>query len=435
MLTVSEIHKAFSDFVVHLKGRFDSVESRVDSLESGAGGSSGAVDSVNGHTGTVVLGAGDVGALPDTYTPPAQAWADITGKPTLVDQADIDTINTDITGTATRTDGTVIEFGPGQPFSVGDVTAAATSLASDAMYMLQNNVAYRSELAEYASDEDLTAGLDGKSDTGHTHPVSPYSWADVADKPSVYPPEDHVHDVSDVAGLTGALADAGTSQTLSLTGEDLTLSDGGGTVTLPTSGSGNTGTAPAPHIAPEAGEWVGGYLPSGYGSTANRVVNSSGSTSSIDTTSANPTPFYIGQAADFDEVGLQVAVAEVDKSAKIALYDRTLALVATSPLISLAATGNVTVSLSQAAHLAAGPYWAVVYSDATTAEIMCSQFQPPNNVQDSFNRLQSLPTDGPKLSAGDFATPAPTAVWNTAHSQWGGNNSPFVGLKRSESGV
>lgn len=38
----------------------------------------GAVDSVNGQTGTVVLDAADVGALPDTYIP---AWADISGKP------------------------------------------------------------------------------------------------------------------------------------------------------------------------------------------------------------------------------------------------------------------------------------------------------------------------------------------------------------------
>lgn len=40
---------------------------------------SGAVDSVNGQTGVVILDAGDVGALPNTYVP---AWADISGKPT-----------------------------------------------------------------------------------------------------------------------------------------------------------------------------------------------------------------------------------------------------------------------------------------------------------------------------------------------------------------
>lgn len=35
-----------------------------------SGGGGGAVDSVNGKTGVVVLDADDVGALPDTYTPP-----------------------------------------------------------------------------------------------------------------------------------------------------------------------------------------------------------------------------------------------------------------------------------------------------------------------------------------------------------------------------
>lgn len=38
----------------------------------------GAVDSVNGQTGVVVLDAADVGALPDTYAP---AWDDVTSKP------------------------------------------------------------------------------------------------------------------------------------------------------------------------------------------------------------------------------------------------------------------------------------------------------------------------------------------------------------------
>lgn len=35
------------------------------------GGGGGAVESVNGQTGAVTLDASDVGALPDTYTPPA----------------------------------------------------------------------------------------------------------------------------------------------------------------------------------------------------------------------------------------------------------------------------------------------------------------------------------------------------------------------------
>lgn len=42
------------------------------------GGGGGAVDSVNGQTGTVVLTAADVGAKPDSYVP---TWSEVTGKP------------------------------------------------------------------------------------------------------------------------------------------------------------------------------------------------------------------------------------------------------------------------------------------------------------------------------------------------------------------
>ena len=43
----------------------------------------GAVNSVNGQTGTVVLGAADVGALPDTYTAPVTSVNTRTGAVTV----------------------------------------------------------------------------------------------------------------------------------------------------------------------------------------------------------------------------------------------------------------------------------------------------------------------------------------------------------------
>lgn len=46
--------------------------------QSSGGGTGGAVDSVNGQTGAVVLDAAAVGALPDTYAP---TWAQVTSKP------------------------------------------------------------------------------------------------------------------------------------------------------------------------------------------------------------------------------------------------------------------------------------------------------------------------------------------------------------------
>lgn len=60
-----------------LAERFVEVQEAIDGI-AGEGG----VTSVNGETGAVVLEAADVGALPDTYEPPAPTWASVTGKPT-----------------------------------------------------------------------------------------------------------------------------------------------------------------------------------------------------------------------------------------------------------------------------------------------------------------------------------------------------------------
>lgn len=46
-------------------------------------GSADTVAMVNGRLGDVVLTAADVGALPDTYTPPAATWASLPDKPSI----------------------------------------------------------------------------------------------------------------------------------------------------------------------------------------------------------------------------------------------------------------------------------------------------------------------------------------------------------------
>lgn len=46
-------------------------------------GSADSVAMVNGKLGSVVLTAADVGALPDTYEPPAATWAELPDKPTI----------------------------------------------------------------------------------------------------------------------------------------------------------------------------------------------------------------------------------------------------------------------------------------------------------------------------------------------------------------
>lgn len=56
------------------------------------------VQSVNGKTGAVVLGASDVGALPSSYTPPAPGWGDVTGKPSTFPPALHDHTIAQVTG-------------------------------------------------------------------------------------------------------------------------------------------------------------------------------------------------------------------------------------------------------------------------------------------------------------------------------------------------
>lgn len=63
------------------------------------------VQSVNGETGEVVLGASDVGALPDSYTPPAPGWGDVTGKPSTFPPASHDHTIADVTGLQSALDG------------------------------------------------------------------------------------------------------------------------------------------------------------------------------------------------------------------------------------------------------------------------------------------------------------------------------------------
>jgi hypothetical protein len=89
--------------IVHSHDDLYYTESEVDALIAGVGGGGGAVDSVNGQTGAVVLDNTDVGAattaqgaLADTAVQPGDlatvattgAYSDLTGTPTLGTAAD-----------------------------------------------------------------------------------------------------------------------------------------------------------------------------------------------------------------------------------------------------------------------------------------------------------------------------------------------------------
>src|SRR5699024_1360240 len=121
--------------------------SRLAVVEAGGGG--GAVDSVNGQTGAVTLDASDVSALPDTYTPPAQSWGAITGKPATFPPS-----------AHTHAYGDIADP-PAIPSTAGDVGALPDTYVP--------------------------------------------TWGEVTGKPSSFPPSTHTHSISDVSGLQAAL--------------------------------------------------------------------------------------------------------------------------------------------------------------------------------------------------------------------------------------
>lgn len=80
----------------------DNLVNAINDAAGSGGGGSGAVDSVNGYTGTVVLDAADVGALPDTYTAPVTSVNGQTGDVVISGGGAVDSVN-GYTGTVVLT--------------------------------------------------------------------------------------------------------------------------------------------------------------------------------------------------------------------------------------------------------------------------------------------------------------------------------------------
>ena len=97
----------------------------------------------------------------------------------------------------------------------------------------------------------MQAALDGKQPAGsyaptsHVHTIANVTGLQAAldgkQAAGSYAAASHTHTIADVTGLQSALDTAGAPQTLSLTGQNLSLSGGGGTVTLPSGGGGGGG--------------------------------------------------------------------------------------------------------------------------------------------------------------------------------------------------
>ena len=93
---------------------FDQLKSTVQKLKNyidqHGGGGGGAVTSVNGHTGVVVLTASDVGAKPSSYTAPVSSVCNKTGAVTL-DATDVGAAASSITRTNTTSTETATSGG------------------------------------------------------------------------------------------------------------------------------------------------------------------------------------------------------------------------------------------------------------------------------------------------------------------------------------
>lgn len=82
-LTSESVEAIQASLGVNPQGSEDTVSARLSVIENSVGG--GAVDSVNGKTGAVVLTPGDLGAAPATHT---HTISDVTGLQTALDDLD-----------------------------------------------------------------------------------------------------------------------------------------------------------------------------------------------------------------------------------------------------------------------------------------------------------------------------------------------------------
>lgn len=149
----------------------------LDELDLGSGG--GAVESVNGQAGLVVLDADDVGAKPASYVP---AWGEVTGKPATFAPTIGATATTAVAGNDARLTNARTPTAHTHPSSaITDFSAAVTAIAESTLAALVDGAPGTmdtlNELAAALADDPnfattMTTALAGKAPLSHAHTIA-----------------------------------------------------------------------------------------------------------------------------------------------------------------------------------------------------------------------------------------------------------------------
>jgi hypothetical protein len=202
----------------------------------------GAVTSVNGATGAVVLDAADVGAATSSHT---HVIGDTTGLQTALD-GKANTSHThvigDVTNLQTELDG---KADTSHTHVIGDVTGLQTALDGKA------NTSHTHVIGDVTG---LQTALDGKAASSHTHAISDVT--NLQTELDGKADSSHTHAISDVTNLQTSL-DAKADETVTITGGSGIL--GGGDLTTSRTLSVAIGTGLG---------FAADYLKVNYGTTA-----------------------------------------------------------------------------------------------------------------------------------------------------------------------
>lgn len=158
-------------------GEYATLSARIDAI-TGGGSGGGAVASVNGRTGAVVLTSTDVGALPSSYQP---GWTEVTGKPSNFPPEGHTHAATDLTG-----------FVPPDRLGTGTRTGAKY-LRDDGTWQVPPS----GGAVTSVNGKTGVVTLNAADVSAKANSYVP-GWSEITAKPTTFTPSAHTHDPSDL---------------------------------------------------------------------------------------------------------------------------------------------------------------------------------------------------------------------------------------------